>query len=319
MACCYIAASMIAFIINTCEALDVDINLQYNETLDPSKSSASSEDGSHASKQKSSGPTILSLSGLTCAACITNVEKVLLAVEGVERVVVSLPFQEAEVVHDAKVSNATMISAVEDAGYEADVGQRAPEQRVEAVQHNKELKLLSTAISEASQLSAGLFFVGPGCDLMGWTIRLDRMITPLGRQAILMSLTLMIVFHSGHFIHQSTWSQMKKISVNMNSLISLSTTLGILLSIFNIVIQGPAKAYTYNQTVSGLILTVTAGRYLDLLSRRQATNTFVGLYAMLHETAAVKVKGYEVNMMILAYIQILSPDKHNSNESLLRC
>ena len=295
---------MIAFIIDTCEALDVDINLQYNETLDPSKSSASSEDGSHMSEQKSSGPTILSLSGLTCAACITNVEQALLAVDGVQRVVVSLPFQEAKVVHDAKVSNTTMRSAVEDAGYEADIGQRAPQQRVEAIKHNKELKLLSTAFSEASQLSAGLFLAGTGSDLMGWTFNLDRTITPLGRQAILMSLTVMIAFHSGRFIHQSTWSQVKKISVNMNSLISLSTTLGILLSIFNIVIQGPAEAYTYYQTVSGLVLIVIAGRYLDLLSRRQATNTFVGLYAMLQETGAVKIKGYEVNVMILAYIQI---------------
>ena len=34
MACCYIAASMIAFIIRSCDALDINLHLQYNESVE---------------------------------------------------------------------------------------------------------------------------------------------------------------------------------------------------------------------------------------------------------------------------------------------
>ena len=294
MACCYIAASMIAFIINTCEALNVDLSLQYNETLDPTKGERPKNDAEKSTGKEPSGPTVLSLGGMTCTACISNIERALGAIGGVERVLVSLPFQEAKVVHDPDVSKAAMVSAVEDAGYEADVGERAPQQRIEALQHNKELRLLSVVFAGSSQLSTALFVLGPGSEWLGWSGPLDRMMTPLGRQIILLCLTAAMCFHYGLFIHRSTWSQLKALSVNMNTLISLSTTLGIILSMFNIVAQGPIEAYTYFQTVSGLIMIVIAGRYLDLLSRRQATSTFVGLYALLQETVSVKIIGHKV-------------------------
>ena len=294
MACCYIAASMIAFIINTCEVLDVDIKLQYNESLDPSKTEIEGNDGQRPAGTEPLGPTVLSLGGMTCAACTGNVERALISLEGVERVAVSLPFQEARVIHDPSVSKAAMVSAVEDAGYDVDLGQRAPQQRIETLQHNKELRVLSQAFAGSSQLSTLLFALGTGADVLGWGGFLERILTPLGRQAMLLCLTLGLSFHHGLFIHQSTLSQAKQLSINMNTLITLSTTVGILLSIFNIAVQGPAQAYTYFQTVSGLILIVTAGRYLDLLSRRQATSTFVGLYALLQETASVKIIGHKV-------------------------
>lgn len=81
----------------------------------------------------------------------------------------------------------------------------------------------------------------------------------------------------------------------MNTLISVSTTLGISISTLNLAIQGPRTAFTYFQTVAGLIMIVTAGKYLNLLSRRRATNTFVGLYSLLQKTASVKIPGQKVS------------------------
>lgn len=149
MACCYIAASMIAFIINSCAALNVELNLQYNEPLDPSKSSMSDQGGLEASEKDSIGPTTLSLGGMTCTACTGNLERAIGAITGVERVVVSLLFQEAKVIHGQNVQKSSLVSAVEDAGYEASIGERAPQQRIETLQHNKELQSLAKAASFA--------------------------------------------------------------------------------------------------------------------------------------------------------------------------
>ncbi|KAL9068138.1 MAG: hypothetical protein Q9161_006382 [Pseudevernia consocians] len=181
MACCYIAASMIAFIINTCDALNVDINLQYNESLDPSNKSKHADDDA-SSVEEHSGPTIISIGGMTCAACTGNVETALLTLEGVQRVMVSLPFQEARAVHDADVSKDAMVAAIEGAGYDAKIGQRAPTQRIETLHQSQELSLLIKSFSGSSQLSTLLFALGTGADLVGWGSYLETFLTPLGRQ-----------------------------------------------------------------------------------------------------------------------------------------
>ena len=284
---------MIAFIINTCDMLNVDMNLQYNESLDPSKK-AESADEDVFPIEKSSGPTVISLAGMTCAACTGNVERALLALEGVVRVIVSLSFQEAKIVHEPEVSQDAMISAIEDAGYEASIGSRTADQRLDTMQQTKELQMLSTAFSGSAWLSTILFILGPGVDLLDWDSILEETISPIVRQALLLTLTIGVSFYYGSFIHRSAISQASRLSVNMNTLISISTTMGICLSAFNVALQGPAHAYTYYQTVAGLIMIVTAGRYLDMLSRRQATNTFVGLYALLKETASVKIADHKV-------------------------
>lgn len=285
---------MIAFIINTCDALNVDIHLQYNESLDPSGKAMHADDEAFPIEEHT-GPTIVSIGGMTCAACIGNVERALLTLDGVQRVVVSLPFQEAKVVHDADVSKEVIVSAVEDAGYDATIGQRAPAQRMETLQQKQELSSLSTSFSGSSQLSTILFTLGTGLDLVGWDKYAESIFTPLGRQGILFVLTALISYRYGSYIHKSAWVQATHLTVNMNSLISVSTTLGISLSILNIVLQGPRTAFTYFQTVAGLIMIVTAGKYLDLLSRRRATNTFVGLYALLQQTVSVRISGQKVS------------------------
>ncbi len=285
---------MIAFIINTCDALNVDIHLQYNESLDPSNKLKHADD--HASSpEKHSGPTVISIGGMTCAACTGNVETAILTLEGVQRVMVSLPFQEARVVHDADVSKDAIVAAVEGAGYDAKIGQRAPTQRIETLQQSQELSLLSRSFSRSSELSTLLFALGTGANLIGWGSYLEALLTPLGRQGILLILTVAISFHYGSFIHKSAWVSARHFTVNMNTLISVSTTLGISLSALNIAIQGPRTAFTYFQTVAGLIMIVTAGKYLDLLSRRRATNKFVGLYSLLQKTASVRVSGQKVS------------------------
>jgi copper chaperone CopZ len=74
-----------------------------------------------ATKAKAEGETItLSVSNMTCGACVNHVTKVLTAVEGVKDVNVSLKEGKAEVVCDpAKVKTETLTAAVVKAGYPA--------------------------------------------------------------------------------------------------------------------------------------------------------------------------------------------------------
>jgi copper ion binding protein len=63
--------------------------------------------------------TLLDVTGMTCMNCVAHVEKALKAIDGVTGVDVDLQAGTAAVRHDARVSVASLVAAVEDDGYEA--------------------------------------------------------------------------------------------------------------------------------------------------------------------------------------------------------
>ena len=62
---------------------------------------------------------------MTCNGCVRHVDHALRDVRGVSAVDVSLPEQRAQVTHDDAVALASLVAAVESAGYEA-VSREAP-------------------------------------------------------------------------------------------------------------------------------------------------------------------------------------------------
>lgn len=63
--------------------------------------------------------TTLRISGMTCNGCVRHVDKALRSVAGVSAVEVSLPDQRAKVVHEDSATLASLVAAVESAGYGA--------------------------------------------------------------------------------------------------------------------------------------------------------------------------------------------------------
>ncbi|KAK5242733.1 hypothetical protein LTR20_003682 [Exophiala xenobiotica] len=289
MACCYIAASMIAFIIRTCDVLNVDLNLQYNESLDPSKHHEDVEESEGKQQTKTAGISTISITGMTCSACTTTIEKALLEVKGVESALVSLHFQEARVFHATDLDTKTLVSAVENVGYEAVPGERGATQKIETLQQQVELQSLSQCLSKLSVISTIILVLGDGLDYAGLYPIVDTYQMSGLRQMVLFVLAATAAFRYSKWIFGSASDQAKRFRVNMHSLISASTLLGLSLSVFNVFMTTSGRSATYYNTVVGVLFIVTAGRYVDLLSRRQATNTFIGLYSLLEETSSVKL------------------------------
>lgn len=68
----------------------------------------------------------LPIEGMTCASCVGRVERALKAVPGVADAVVNLATEKANITTNAPVDPATLVKAVEDAGYEVPAGFLAP-------------------------------------------------------------------------------------------------------------------------------------------------------------------------------------------------
>jgi Cu+-exporting ATPase len=290
---------MIAFIIRTCDVLNVDLNLQYNESLDPSKHHEDVEESGEKQQAETAGISTISITGMTCSACTTTIEKALLEVRGVESALVSLHFQEARVFHATDLDTKTLVSAVEDVGYEAVPGERAAPQKIETLQQQDELQSLSQCLSKLSVISTIILVLGDGLDYAGMYPVVDAYQMCGLRQMVLFVLAATAAFRYSKWIFGSAFDQAKRFRVNMHSLIGASTLLGLSLSVFNVFMTTSGRSATYYNTVVGVLFIVTAGRYVDLLSGRQATNTFIGLYSLLEETSSVKLLNGKVRLLSL--------------------
>ncbi len=65
--------------------------------------------------------TVFTVSGMSCGSCVRHVTSALLGVPGVANVEVSLKAGTVLVRHEPEASTASMVEAIEDAGYGAEL------------------------------------------------------------------------------------------------------------------------------------------------------------------------------------------------------
>lgn len=69
---------------------------------------------------------IINIGGMTCGGCVKSVTKVLEALNGVEKAEVDLAAASAKITFDpAEVQTAELIEAIEDAGFDASLSDKA--------------------------------------------------------------------------------------------------------------------------------------------------------------------------------------------------
>lgn len=307
---------MIAFIIRTCEALDINLELQYNESVkhDEGEPVALDEVPKVASNE---GVTIASISGMTCAACTAAVESALLKIEGVQQALVSLMLQEVRVFHTAGLSENIIISAIEDLGYSATIEQKAPSKKIDTIRNTEELTSLRVSLYGLGILSTFVFGIGRGLDYLGPGKFLTHPTIQLVRVLLLFGLVVISAGKYGSWIFKHAAVAALQARVNMHTLISASTVVGLSLALFNI-IRGNLTPECFD-TIIGVLFIISMGRYMDLLSQRQATKTFAGLYSLMDETSAVKLTKLHVSEnTVEPGVLVLSPRQERVPTSILR-
>ncbi|KAF2797471.1 heavy metal translocatin, partial [Melanomma pulvis-pyrius CBS 109.77] len=289
MACCYIAASIIGFIIRGCDALDINLHLQYNESIEHTYEDEEELINERRRDVKESGVTIVSISGMTCAACTSTVESALKEVEGVNEALVSLPFQEARVLHDAETKQGEIVEAIRSSGYDAEIGERAATQKIQTLRHTEELATLRGSLTGLSLFSGAIFTLGTLLDYSGFDRLLESPAVRFIRPGVLFLLTAVAAARHGNWIFKNAITAARHLRVNMHTLITASTLVGLLLTLLNMFHGNSRPDALYFDTIVGVLLIITVGRYMDLLSRRRASDTFAGLYSLLDQTSSVKL------------------------------
>jgi len=233
----------------------------------------------------------LSVSGMTCAACVASVERVLSNLEGVSSVSVNLPLEKATVQLEQPASDHTVracMSAVEGAGFGASELISALELR----QTNLDkVAAQRRQVGLAFALALPVFVLSMVLDDLGRVGPLDLRLT------LAMLATLPVYLYSGAAFHHQAWRALRRGTANMDVLVHLGTTVAMawscLVTLAPFLDALPAfvgeAEHVFFDGAAFIIAFVLLGNYLEARAKLKATDAVHSLMRLQPKEAWVVV------------------------------
>ncbi len=227
----------------------------------------------------------LAIDGMTCASCVSRVEKALSKVEGVVSAQVNLATETAQVRFASGIAGVdALVAAVDRAGYvarpaatagaSATTRPTAPWWPV-AVAATLSLPLVVPMVS--------LLF-GKHWMLNGW---------------LQLALATPVQFWLGARFYVAGWKALRAGAGNMDLLVALGTTAGYGLSLFELLRQGAGgMPHLYFEASAVVITLVLLGKWLEARAKHQTTEAIRALNALRPETATVRRDGADQSVPI---------------------
>ncbi len=238
---------------------------------------------SHAGRR-----VVLPVRGMHCAACVTKVEGAIKALNGVSAVSVHLPSRTVSiefVLSPGRLEIKHLRRAVEKAGYDVlGVSEtRSQAESISLLSQQEEQSTLMTRLQVAVILTVPLMFAHQ-LGLSPYT-------------ALLIAIPIQ-VWGGWHF-HQGLSRALLRRRADMDALVSVSTWAAFFYSAYVVLFPEtlpPAARATQWDAVSGLIVFVTLGRWLESKTRGKTNEAVVKLMRLSPKTARVLRNGEELTV-----------------------
>ena len=232
----------------------------------------------------------LSIAGMSCAGCVSSVEKSLQQVEGVNEAIVNLGERTAIV--SGEVSAEALVAAVIQGGFNAaELKSLADESAKESLELREYHRLWQRAIS-AGAVGFLLFATGMGGFLPGIE---ESQITWM---VISLITLLVLIFVGGHFF-RGAWSALKSMRGNMDTLIALGTGTAWLYSTYVVLFPDslPELArHVYFEAAVIIIALVSVGSALESKARGKTSAAIKHLIGLQPSSAKVIRNGEELQI-----------------------
>ena len=211
----------------------------------------------------------LPIEGMTCASCVSRVERALKRVPGVERAEVNLATETATVALAQGALPEALVKAVRDAGYEARL----------APQPSPSTDRSWWPVAAAAGLTAPL--------LLGMVF--DAALSPW----LQLVLATPVQFLLGARFYRAGWKALRARTGNMDLLVALGTSAAYGLSVY-LLMKG--VHHLYFEAGATVITLVRLGKWLESRAKRQTTEAIRALQSLRPETARVRRSGGEVEV-----------------------
>ncbi|MCX8529610.1 MAG: HAD-IC family P-type ATPase, partial [Rhodoluna sp.] len=210
----------------------------------------------------------LEIEGMTCTACARRVEKNLNKVEGV-KAYVDFATEKAHVTLSAPVSRVDLIQVVVDAGY--------------SVGNSKDtIKPLLWRLWVGALISAPLVIVSM---VEAWM--------PPNWNLIAAIITLPVAAWVAWPFHVAAFKNLRQRTTTMDTLVSLGVIVAYGYSLFELLIGGMESYFEVSAVVPTVVL---FGRWLEVMTRRSATDSVRALLSAIPDTAVVRRDGAQITI-----------------------
>ncbi|MBC8287266.1 MAG: heavy metal translocating P-type ATPase [Nitrospinae bacterium] len=233
---------------------------------------------------------IFPVEGMTCASCVSRVEKKLLSLQGIYSVDVNLATQQVLVDYiPAMVSFESLRSALQEVGYrllpEKSVSSDGDEERY--LKHLAELKL-KLILSGLTSLMV-MFISMQGESL--FNIQLQAL------NITLLILATPVQFYCGGQFYRGSFNGLRHGYADMNTLIAVGTSAAYFYSAWVTILPGwSASLDVYYDTSVMIITLVLLGRWMEARAKHNASSAIKKLMGLQPKTAHVEREGRELEV-----------------------
>ncbi|SFB29639.1 Cu+-exporting ATPase [Collimonas sp. OK607] len=227
----------------------------------------------------------LDIEGMSCASCVSRVEKALHKVAGVQTVAVNLASEKATLTTAGVVPVAKLIAAIKAAGYEASL----PKPALEA---------------SASMRPLPSWWPVAVAALFTLPLVLPMLLMPFGGSWALpgwwqLALATPVQFWLGARFYRAGWRALKAGTGNMDLLVALGTSAAYGLSLYLLLTAAHgAMAHLYFEASAAVITLVLLGKWLETRAKRQTADAIRALNALRPERATVRRDGVDREIAI---------------------
>ena len=248
------------------------------------------------------------VTGMSCAACSSRVEKAVSKVNGVKSVSVSLLTNSMGV--EGSASDESIIAAVEKAGYGASVAGGEKKQSTENEQlKDKDTPVLMHRLIASVGFLAVLMYISMGHMMLGWPLPnffTDNHIA-MGLVQLLLCVIIMVInqkfFINGFkgLIHRSP---------NMDTLVALGSGASFVYSVYALFAMTDAQvkgnadlvmSYMhefYFESAAMILTLITVGKMLEAHSKGKTTNALKALLNLAPKKATLLIDGKETEVTV---------------------
>ncbi|MBU9482200.1 heavy metal translocating P-type ATPase [Burkholderia multivorans] len=237
----------------------------------------------------------LDIGGMTCASCVSRVEKALEKVPGVTHASVNLATERASVRAAGPLDADALIAAVTNAGYRATLaaapsaGAKAAASSIPAAP-DRDARKRQEALRERNLVIASAVLSAPlVAPMLAAPLGIDPML-PGWLQLVLASI---VQFGFGARFYRAAWHAVKARAGNMDLLVALGTSAAYGLSLWMLLRDPAHPGHLYFEASAVIVTLVRFGKWLEARAKRQTTDAIRALNALRPDRARIVDNGVE--------------------------
>lgn len=255
----------------------------------------------HAGYEVADAATELSIDGMTCASCVSRVEKALKAVPGVKEANVNLATERATITGTANV--AALIAAIDKAGYDAkEIQASIPNQAEHLEKKDQERAELKRDLTLATIFALPVFILEMGSHLIPGIHHLIAQTIGIQNSWYLQFiLTTLVLVIPGRRFYIHGLPALLCLAPDMNSLVAVGTLAAYLFSIVATFMPSILPAGTVNvyyEAAAVIVALILLGRFLEAKAKGRTSEAIQRLVSLQAKVAHVSRNNQIVDIPI---------------------